>query len=197
MRDDKSTEGFIPKGLVAGDVRGTVAGSLTIAGVVERSDLKAEQLIVAETGGITNGVAEAESVVIEGHASGMTFRAGRLSAGAGARISDCTIEMTNPTGCAIDEEAHFEGDVKIAVARSRSSEDKAPAYAASEEQREESTSSVAHSSPKKSEPAEEPHHEGTGAAEKQTSGASKGSSSKGAVPDMDDAEAEVDIPLGD
>lgn len=197
MRDDKSTEGFIPKGLVAGDVRGTVAGSLTIAGVVERSELKAEQLIVTETGGITNGVAEAESVVIEGRASEMTFRAGRLSAGAGARISDCIIEMTNPTGCAIDEEAHFEGDVKIAVARSRSSEDKAPAYAASEEKRDDSAPSVEPSSSAKSESVEAPHYEATGAGDKQASGAPKGSSSKGVAPEMDDAEAEVDIPLGD
>ncbi|MXV35998.1 MULTISPECIES: hypothetical protein [unclassified Saccharibacter] len=205
MSDDKNAEGFIPQGLVAGDLHGTAAGSLTIAGVVERSDIKTEQLVVAETGRMTDGVAEAETIIIEGQASQMTFRAGRLSAGASARISDCMIEMSNPTGCAIDENAHFEGDVKIAVVRSQGASRSTPSASAPSEKKEReeqdsSSSSKSFSSGGSSEHEKTSHDNGSSGSTHGSGGTSYGSASheasaKGGY-DIDDA-AEVEIPLGD
>lgn len=204
MSDDKNAEGFIPQGLVAGDLHGTAAGSLTIAGVVERSDIKTEQLVVAETGRITDGVAEAETIIIEGQASQMTFRAGRLSAGAGARISDCMIEMSNPTGCAIDENAHFEGDVRIAVVRSQGTSHSASSAGSAsgkkEHEEQDSSSSKSFSSGGSSDHEGTSHDNGSSGGTHGSGGTSYGSASheanaKGGY-DIDDS-ADVDIPLGD
>ncbi|OOL18891.1 hypothetical protein AL01_03900 [Bombella intestini] len=117
MSDSKQPEGFIPSGLVVDNLCGTLEGSLTIAGEVEHVELQAGQLCVTETGVMKDGQVEATSIIIDGSVSGVTFTTPRLSAGAGARISDCVIEMGSPTGCAIHEDAHFEGDVRISVSR--------------------------------------------------------------------------------
>lgn len=117
MSESKQLEGFIPGGLVVENLYGTLEGSLSIAGEVEHIELQAGQLHLAETGVMKDGRVEAASVMIDGCVSGVTFTTPRLSAGAGARISDCVIEMGNPTGCAIHEDACFEGDVRISVSR--------------------------------------------------------------------------------
>ncbi|MCL1515505.1 polymer-forming cytoskeletal protein [Parasaccharibacter sp. TMW2.1890] len=117
MSDSKQPEGFIPGGLVIDHLCGTLEGVLTIAGEVENVELQAGHLCVTETGVMKDGQVEADSIVIDGSVSGVTFTTPRLSAGAGARISDCVIEMGSPTGCAIHEDACFEGDVRISVSR--------------------------------------------------------------------------------
>lgn len=119
MPEEKHLEGFLPQGFVIGSLRGNVENSLTIAGTVEEAELKVTQFTVVEGGVVNHGEIEAESVSIEGSVTDVVFRAGRLVAGAQAHIADCVLEMENPTGCAIHEEAHFEGDVKIIVARSK------------------------------------------------------------------------------
>lgn len=117
MSESKQPEGFIPAGLVVENLCGTLEGTLSIAGEVEHVELQGGQLCVTETGVMKDGRVEADSVVIDGCVSGVTFTTPRLKAGAGARISDCVIEMGNPTGCAIHEDASFEGDVRISVSR--------------------------------------------------------------------------------
>lgn len=117
MSDSKQQDGFIPNGLVVENLCGTLDGTLRIAGEVEHVELQGGQLCITDTGVMKDGRVEAETVIIDGHVSGVTFTTPRLSAGAGARISDCVIEMGNPTGCAIHEDASFEGDVRISVSR--------------------------------------------------------------------------------
>lgn len=117
MSDNKQREGFIPAGLVIKSLQGVVEGSLHIAGDVEHAALQAGHMCITESGTLKDGQIEAESVTIDGSVSGVVFITPRLSAGAGARISDCVIEMGSPTGCAIHEDASFEGDVRISVSR--------------------------------------------------------------------------------
>lgn len=117
MSESKQREGFIPAGLVVQSLRGVVEGSLHIAGDVEQAALQAEHIRLTESGTLKDGQIEAQSVMIDGYVTGVTFTTPRLTAGANARISDCVIEMGSPTGCAIHEDASFEGDVRISVSR--------------------------------------------------------------------------------
>ncbi|MCX5614931.1 bactofilin family protein [Bombella saccharophila] len=171
MSETKQHEGFIPAGLVVKNVQGVVEGSLYIAGDVEQAELEAGHLCITEEGTLKDGHIEARSVAIDGYVTGVTFTTPRLTAGAGARISDCVIEMGNPTGCAIHEDASFEGDVRISVSRNGKARQK---------NAEETSRSVPH---------EDAHIVIPGDDELDPHWAAK-------TPDITEAEQDAEIPLG-
>lgn len=172
MSESKQPEGFIPGGLVVENLYGTLEGSLSIAGEVEHVELQAGQLRLAETGVMKEGRIEADSVIIDGCVSGVTFTTPRLSAGAGARISDCVIEMGNPTGCAIHEDACFEGDVRISVSRKGGASRASPDHGAETKEHDTSASQALSGD---DEP--DPHWPAQ-------------------TPDISEADKDADIPLG-